>query len=105
MRFDFDADGGAVGDIDFGAKLPEGSVVTNAWIDVETAATSGGTPTLTLKCGGTSVSKDFWTEAQAVAADDVSAAAPAKCSGELSLEIGTAALTAGKFSCWVEFVG
>ena len=103
-EYKFSSDGGAVGDIAFGAKLPAGSMVTAVWFKGGVAATSGGTPTLKIKCGGTDVTADFWTEAQATANADLSLAAPVSCSGELALEIGTAALTAGEFSCFVEFV-
>lgn len=103
-EYSFDRDGGAQGSIVLGAKLPSGSMVTNVWFKGDVAATSGGTPTIKITCGGTDVTADFWALAAATANDEITLAAPVSCSGELAFEIGTADLTAGSFSCFVEFV-
>lgn len=50
FEYDFSRDGGAVGDIDLrGDGIPEGAIVTDGKIHVQTAVTSGGLATVALK--------------------------------------------------------
>ncbi len=52
-EYDFDKDGGAVGDITLrGGGLPAGAVVTSGVVDVQTAVTSAGAPTVALAIEG-----------------------------------------------------
>lgn len=130
FQYDFSLDGGAVSNIDMtnvhpvGSTLPEGFLVEMVSVVVETAATSAGTPTVTV---GPDVDSDgyladIWAVlagaagsivrngevAGALLWDDtndheityrVAAAANTK---NVTIEIGTAAITAGKFKVIVE---
>ena len=108
VTWDFSKDGGAVGDIGFGVKLPAGAIVTGIWADREAAVT--GATDLKLYAGATALSaaNDFTTGAaqRSVALATTLPALPAKlaAAAELSLKISTAAATAGKVTFFVEFV-
>ncbi len=53
-EYDFDKDGGAIGDITLrGGGLPAGAVVTSGLVDVITTVTSGGSATVALAIEGT----------------------------------------------------
>lgn len=49
-RYDFSIDGGAVGAISIGAtgQIPAGAYITHGFVEVDTAATSGGSGTLAI---------------------------------------------------------
>lgn len=113
-EYDFAKDGGVVGDIVLrGTVLPAGAVITSGWLEVATAVTGGATSTLALKV--------------VAAADLMAAMAPGnfeadkliplgqigpigKAIGPLAayktptLTVGTAALTAGKFTLALEYI-
>lgn len=108
-EYDFAVDGGAVGTINtrggtatFGGSLPSGAVVTSGYIEVDTALTSGGAATVGVSLEGTN-------DLQAAV---VISGAPWSTTGRKALafsgakttvtraprvEVGVAALTAGKF--------
>jgi hypothetical protein len=99
--YDFSQDGGAVGDVSFGVKLPANAVVTSIYSDEQTAFTSGGSATITLKAGSTSLTGAlaFNTDFTGQDKQDLASSADAiklSSASELKLTIGTAALTAGK---------
>lgn len=109
VLYDFSQDGGAVGDVSFGRKLPAGAVVIGIVSDEQTAFTSGGSATVTLKAGSTSLSDALAFDtgfANAQAQDLASSATAIKISAEseLKMTIGTAALTAGKCRFFVRYL-
>lgn len=108
VTWDFSADGGAVGDISFGAALPAGAIVTNVWSDEETAVT--GATSVTLKAGSTALTAalDFTgvgdTGIQSRALVGSAAGIKVSASSELKISIATAAATAGKVTFYVEWM-
>lgn len=110
VLFDFDLDGGAVGDVDFARHLPAGAVITRVFSDELTALTSGGSATVQLKAGATALTDalafdtDFTgaidSQALASSAEGIKLAAEA----ELKISIAAAALTAGKVRFFVEYL-
>lgn len=106
VTWDFSKDGGAVGDISFGVKLPAGAIVTSVLSDEETAVT--GATSVTLKAGSTSLTGavDFTGDAGIQSRALAGSAAGIKLSvaSELKITIATNAATAGKVTFYVEFV-
>jgi len=109
-------DGGAVGTLSLGTALPANAVITRAWADVQTAATSGGSATFSLVAGSTTVlAATAFDNAnnginvvgvQTLKNDAVGSgfeALKVAASSELKLVIAGAALTAGKVRLAVEF--
>lgn len=112
--YDFAVDGGAIGDITLrGDTIPSSAVITDALIDVTTVLTSAGAATVAIKAEGAAdinaadaISGAPWSTAGAKRADLTATTAPVKTTAARSLvaTVGTAALTAGKFTVAVEFV-
>lgn len=106
VTWDFSKDGGAIGDISFGAKLPAGAIVTGVFIDKETAVT--GATAVTLSAGATALTAQFDLVAAATTASRALAgsatAIKLSAASELKLSIATSAATAGKATFYVEFV-
>jgi hypothetical protein len=109
VLFDFDNDGGAVGDVEFARNLPAGAIVTKIISDEITTVTAGAGATLTLKAGSTSLSgaiafdtglTGIDNQALAGAVDGIKLSA----ASELKLTIATNALTAGKVRFYVEYL-
>lgn len=106
VTWDFSKDGGAVGDISFGAALPAGAIVTNVWTDEETAVT--GATSVTLKAGSTALTgaldltADAGVQSRALAGS--AAGIKVSASSELKISIATAAATAGKVTFYVEWM-
>lgn len=104
--WDFSVDGGAIGDILFGVKLPAGSIVTNVWVDKEVAVT--GATAVTVSAGATALTAQFDLVAAATTASRALAgsatAIKLSAASELKLSIATAAGTAGKVAIYVEYV-
>lgn len=110
--WDYAVDGGAVGDVSFGVKLPAGAIVTGIWADRKTAVVAAAD--LKLYAGpsaaGTQLSAavDFTSGAaqRSVALASTLPALPAKltASAELTLKITTTPATAGKVTFFVEFI-
>jgi len=113
--YDFATDGGAVGAKNLrGDALPSGAVVVSSYVKVETAVTSGGAATVSL---GIQTAVDV----RAVATDLTTAPSLATTGVKQGLitnavsalltadrhivaTVATAALTAGRFSVFVEYV-
>jgi hypothetical protein len=119
--YDFatDATKGAVGTILLNdcngrpATLPKGAIITSTYIDVITAPTSGGSPTIAFSSGVTAADLKAATAIASlgvgvVAGIQVGVAANAlKLTADslaMSIAIATAALTAGKFNVIVEML-
>lgn len=112
--YDFTTDGGAVGDITLrGDQIPSGAVLTDALIHVDTVPTSGGAATVAIKVenaadvnAADAISGAPWSSTGAKRGDFTSASAPIKTTAARSIvaTVGTATLTAGKFSVVVFYV-
>lgn len=112
--YSFATDGGAVGDITLrGDSLPSGAIITDALIHVDTALTSGGAATVAIKTEGAAdinaadlISGAPWSTTGAKRADFTATTAPVKTTAARNIvaTVGTATLTAGKFSVVVEYV-
>lgn len=106
VTWDFSKDGGAVGDVSFGVKLPAGAIVTSVLSDEETAVT--GATSVTLKAGSTSLTGaiDFTGDAgiQSRALAGSAAGIKLSAASELKITIATNAATAGKVTFYVEFI-
>ena len=114
--YDFATDGGAVSTIALrGDKIPSGALILQAYVNVATATTSGGAATV-------SIGVEAATDLRAANAHDnattqlsttgnkltlsTRAAVPVVTTADrdVSIAIGTAALTAGRFSVLVEYI-
>jgi len=103
--YDFADDGGAVGDIELGTKiLPDNAVIVGGFIDVVTAPTSGGSATIALKVESTgdilaATAISSLTEGLHDVVPDYTASNMVKTTAAraLTMTVGTAALTAGRF--------
>lgn len=112
--YSFAADGGAVGTINLGAQLPAGAVVLSAYIEVTTVPTSAGAPTIALQLesagdvqAAAAISGAPWsTTGVKLSSARTRAAAPIKltAASQLAAVIATAALTAGAFRVYVEYI-
>ena len=107
FTYDFAVHGGAVSAITIGT-LPDNAVLTNSYLNVYTAATSGGAATILLKVGATEVKAATRNNAvpyTAVAGAVLKKVLDTKTTAEtaVTVTIGTAALTAGAFDLWVEY--
>lgn len=106
VTWDFSKDGGAIGDVSFGASLPAGAIVTGVLSDEETAVT--GATSITLKAGSTSLTGaiDFTGDAgiQSRALAGSAAGIKLSAASELKITIATAVATAGKVTFYVEFL-
>lgn len=111
--YDFAVDGGAISTIDLGEDLPANALITQSYIYVVTQLTDGGSGTIAIQCEdanniktatditGTSAGGFVAGESTGVAGDMVGGIAAA-C--DIELVIAGAALTAGKFIVYVEYV-
>lgn len=112
--YDFAVDGGAVGDITLrGDKIPNGAVIVDALLHVDTVPTSAGAATIAVKSeaaadiqAAAAISGAPWSTAGAKRASLTATSAPIKPTAERSIvaTVGTAALTAGKFKVVVWYV-
>jgi hypothetical protein len=111
LTYDFSKDGGATADTYRLASVVGKILITEAHYYVETAATSGGSATVTI--GAETADADAFMAAAAVAsltANAVDAVAAGQelvvASGDhISLTIATAALTAGKIHLFLTYYG
>jgi len=106
FTWDFDTDGGAIGEIPFGVRLPANSYVTSCWADAQTAPDSAGEgASLELLAGSTSISTDEAEAAFDSGTNNMSLTDGAKLtdSEELKLSITGEALTSGKVTFAVYF--
>lgn len=112
--YDFAVDGGAQGDIVLrGDTIPSGAIITDALINVETILTSGGSATVAIKTEGAAdinaadaISGAPWSTAGAKRADFTATTAVIKTTAARSIvaTVGTADLTAGKFTVVVWYL-
>ena len=113
--YDFAVDGGATGTLALrgDSTLPSGVIITNALLIVDTAVTSGGAGTVGISSEGASdiqsaaaVSGAPWSTTGAKRATLTATTAPITTTAArtLSAVIGTAALTAGKFTVLIWYV-
>lgn len=112
--YNFATDGGAVGDITLrGDAIPSGAIITDVLIHVDTALTSGGAATVALKAESAAdlnaadvISGAPWSTTGAKRGDLTATTAPVKTTAARSIvaTVGTAALTAGKFSVYVSYL-
>lgn len=115
--YSFAIQGGAVGSVNLvdsvtglAVKLPSGAIITKSWIDVLTTPTSGGSATIALTANSAgdilaALAMDSLTGIYAGVSTGV-AANMKKMTAERTLlaTIAVAALTAGKFNVFVEYV-
>lgn len=112
--YDFAVDGGAVGAITLrGDSVPSGAIIIDVLIHVDTALTSGGGATVSLGAetatglnAAAAVSGAPWSTTGAKRGGLTATTAPVKTTAvrPVTATIATAALTAGKFSVYVDFV-
>lgn len=107
VTWDFSKDGGAIGDITFGVKLPAGAIVNGVTLDKEVAVT--GATSVALWAGSTQLTAAInlvtVTDTSHISTLNGSATAIKVAStSELLLKISTAAATAGKATFYVHFV-
>lgn len=112
--YDFAVDGGAVGDITLrGDTIPSGAIIVDALLHVDTALTSGGAATVAIKTEGAAdinnadaISGAPWSTTGAKRGDFTATTAPIKTTAVRNIvaTVGTAALTAGKFTAIVWYV-
>lgn len=114
FEYDFAIDGGAIGTIALrGNKLPKGAIVTSGMLYVNTAVTSGGAVTMTLGVVTAvdvlaSTLKGAMTLAavlDVVPAGTAATAILTTTDGKgVTLTIGVAAITAGRFTVALEYL-
>lgn len=114
FEYNFDRDGGAVGDIDMrGDALPEGAIVTSGMVHVVAAVTSDGAATVALKLLGAGDILAATAKASLTAnalIDTVPAGTAATAirvttaGAKLKATVGTAALKTGKIVCALEYL-
>lgn len=112
--YDFAVDGGAVGDIALrGEKIPQGAIITDCLIKVDTILASGGSATVAVKAQGAADlnSADAfdgapWSTTGAKRGDFDADTAPILTTAQrtITATVGTAALTGGKFAVMVTYV-
>lgn len=102
-KFKFSQDGGAIGDINFGAILPANAVVTNIISDEISNVTSGGLATIALKSGSTTLLAATAIATFSGIVDHAVTPAKMSSAGELKMSIAAFALTAGELNFCVEF--
>lgn len=114
--YDFSVNGGAVGStvilLPQDNLLPDNAIITNVYVDVLTTCTSGGSATVGLRLnsgtdalGATAVAS-LTAGAIIAGTPDGTAANMVKLTADrnITVVIATAALTAGKFAVFVEYV-
>lgn len=106
IEYDFANDAGATGALDL-IKFKEGVVIESAYVKVNTTCTSGGAATVIIGVVGGDTDAIMTTTTGAVAnlvagavikGDAAGAQLKVAADGVLAMTIGTAALTAGKFT-------
>ena len=110
-RYDFAVDGGLVGTIAItsGTPIPPGSTIIGGYVDVLTQLISGGAATIACQVEGaadilSAIAVASWTAGRknvlpAPSSGDLTAATVVRTTAarDISIVIGAAALTAGKF--------
>lgn len=108
--YSFAVDGGAVGVIALSGAtgIPSGAIVTRSWIEVTTAPTSAGAATISVGVEGAAdiqaaaaISGAPWST---TGVKTGSATFKTTAARDVSITIGIAALTAGVFRVYVEYI-
>lgn len=112
--YDFAVSGGAVGDITLvGDSVPNGAIVTDVLLHVNTVPTSGGSATVAVKIQSSAdlnsadaISGAPWSTTGAKRGDFTATTAPILLTADraITATVATAALTAGKFTVYVMYV-
>lgn len=107
VTWDFSSDGGAIGDIRFGVKLPAGAIVTGVTVDKESAVT--GATSAVLNAGSTALTATLNLVSLANTSHISTLAGSATAiklasASELKLVISSSAGTAGKVTFYVHYV-
>ena len=103
--YDFATHGGATGNaLGLGVVIPSGAVVLRVFGKANTNFTSGGSATIAINIGSTEVNAATAYNSADYQGVDVHYSTPAAMSGEINLDIATAALTAGNYDIFVEYV-
>jgi hypothetical protein len=113
--YDFAVDGGAVGSITLrgDAVIPSGAIIIDSGINVDTAPTSGGAATIAVQSeaagdiqAAAAISGAPWSTTGAKRGSLTATSAPVKTTAARTLTavVGTAALTAGKFTIWAAYL-
>lgn len=115
-RYDFAADGGAVGDITISAAsvLPAGAYILSGFVEVDTALTSGGSATVAVTVEGAgdivaaaAVSGAPWSTTgrkSIVPAGTGATSVKTTAARSIVATVATAALTAGAFDVVLVYV-
>jgi hypothetical protein len=113
-EYDFAVDGGAISDIALrGDKIPQGAIITDVLLHVDTVLASGGAATVALKAESAAdlnAADAFdgapWSTTGPKRADLTATTAPVKTTAERSITatVAGAPLTGGKFRVLVEYV-
>lgn len=114
-RYQFSVDGGAVSQIALttGTPIPSGALILGCFLDVTTAPTSAGAATISVDSeaaadlnAADAISGAPWTGTGWKAMDKTWATAPIETTAarNISITIGTAALTAGDFTVIVFYL-
>lgn len=107
VLYDFSVDGGAVGVINFQRVIPAGAVVHSVLLHEIANVTSGGSATLQVLAGATSIvaATAFGSIATgSIALAGSATAIPLAVDSNLTLAIAGAAVTAGKVRIFVRYV-
>jgi len=108
FEYSFADDTGAIGDITFGQLIPQNSVITRIETNETTALTSGGSATITIKAGSTSLTDAIAFDSGFTGYDNQALTGAATgivitTNSALTWTIATAALTAGVVEVIVEY--
>jgi hypothetical protein len=105
--YDFDVHGGAIGDaLGLGVVIPSGAIVTRVIGSAITALASSGSATVAINIGSTEVNAaTAFDHADYVAVDKhYSTPVALAANSEVNLDIAVAALTAGKYDIYIEYL-
>lgn len=104
--YDFSVNGGAVGAITLGVKIPANAIITRLFTDALTSMTSGGSATVAISAGATSLkAATAFNDATLVGADaQTLTAVKISSESELTMTIAVAVLTAGKVRIFAEYI-
>ena len=101
----FADDGGGIQDaLGLTATVPAGSVITRVITRTTVAFTSAGSATVAINVGATEVLAATAFDDGAFTGVDVQYSTPVEASGEVNIDIAVAALTAGTYDIWVEYL-
>jgi len=105
--YDFDTHGGATGDgLALGVTVPKGAIVTRVIGSENTSFDSGGSATIAINVGSTEVLSATAYDNAAFTDVDSHYTTPVALSddSEINLDIAVAALTAGNYDIFVEYL-